>query len=61
MDENERKFPRDLFSGIDGILLVRIWYHVNIIIFVLRNEKTILSVCNTKLRKECNLLEMSVG
>lgn len=34
MDENERKFPRDLFSGIDGILLVRIWYHVNIIIFV---------------------------
>jgi hypothetical protein len=22
MDENERKFPRDLFSGIDGILLV---------------------------------------
>ena len=49
MDENERKFPRDLFSGIDGILLVRIWYHVNIIIFVLRNEKTILSVCINKI------------
>ncbi len=49
MDENERKFPRDLFPGIDGILLVRIWYHVNIIIFVLRNEKTILSVCINKI------------
>ena len=45
MDENERKFPRDLFSGIDGILLVRIWYHVNI----MRNEKTILSVCINKI------------